>query len=1343
MKLKSKTLFASFLILAFNLFSSEKKDFKFDFTPDEASGKEGCIAVNGKTIYNQKRGFGWAKEWGRAYGGRKQTKSKQPQNSLLQGSIGAPHTVREADFIVDLPNGVYEVELTAGVTSPTEGRKGICMALEGKAMIPPPGIGGWGVVSKRKVPVLVEDGSLNVKFFVCGEGGAQRLNLYSLSVSPVENKNKSETLAKKWSEAPDMNKLGKRKIKIGGKEYIEIARRNETSPERWISKYKNKKCLLYARNNPGDILDYSIPREREIITQIDAFASPGEVQPLYFGVYAMEDVKDVRIKFFPLSDGKAAIYPENIELFTVSCHPQSPTEVISSTARIAPELLEKNMPFDIKKGKTQPLYILVKTPQKQKPGVYKGKIRFAPQGVEPFDLEINFRVLPLDLKKPKGKVWHLYSDTARWLQMSPREMRKEIEDMASHGINSLKTGMAPLYGTYIEKNNKITNVDYGRIGEGLRYAFKIGMNGPLLISSTPVLASSLDGWRLDKENNSSHIILREKDENILKITNKNEKSVFHISQSYPADLPSGESIRLQAEYRFTGKGKAQVYLSHRTLQRVPYKKSIKLPLPQSNGKWQKLSVVSKIPNGYPENMASFNYTGGPGIIEIKNICLFGRDGAINHICNYQFARSFNKLDLNAQWPSGFIENYKNAVKAYIKGAEELGFNIYLEGKDEAGSESDISELKFTKEAGAKTWCNLSLPLAKKNCDILDAVCFYGTLLGEEKNGLKIIDSFHKKGKEVYVITSGTYAGQDYDLMPNRYGVGYFFWKSKADGTGIWTFQRSCGNPFDDFDSRYRDHLLVYPPRKKGGEPIPTIGWEGIREGWKDYCYINTLEKALSSISKNNPKRKQGKAVLDFIRKRIPWYDEFSIESFDNKEADKLRWLAAWTTMRLQGKSLALTAKKKTGKNVELKVRALNAKQEVHEQTTLCPMRKGTVKIDGKLDDEAWNNAQEISDFRPHTNGSLEPEVETRAYLMHDKNNIYLGFKCYEPNMDKLNDKIKERDGNVFADESIEIFLDTNNDEFSFYQMCLNSAGSKFDMKCAGGIHFGANIFNARYGNEKIRDQKWNGNWIVKTSRHQDRWEAEIAIPFSTVGRESDIWGFHLGRNRRIGKRRTYSNKAIGSFHQPEKFAKLALCGSRNGKIKLKNWKRPPFYYGINTARFEFDSVDGLKCSTEITDKNGGIRKRNGIIKEDFLDARYDLNQDDKMLKFLIADKEGNCLYNFRQPFQVSKPIEILSERQIFFKGKEMGKAEFKIKLHLSAPYMNSGKISINLMKEKSFLKSFKAPLLSSQYLAQINAGDLQEGFYSLKIIVSPKGEKELELEFPIIVIPHYINAQQN
>ena len=77
-----------------------------------------------------------------------------------------------------------------------------------------------------------------------------------------------------------------------------------------------------------------------------------------------------------------------------------------------------------------------------------------------------------------------------------------------------------------------------------------------------------------------------------------------------------------------------------------------------------------------------------------------------------------------------------------------------------------------------------------------------------------------------------------DVM--RFKGGFFFWKTGATGQLYWAYQYPRGNPITDLDGI--DWCAAYP-----GEtgPIPTIEWEGLREGIDDFRYIRTLELEIS------------------------------------------------------------------------------------------------------------------------------------------------------------------------------------------------------------------------------------------------------------------------------------------------------------------------------------------------------------------------------------------------------------------------------------------------------------------------------------------------------------------
>ena len=84
--------------------------------------------------------------------------------------------------------------------------------------------------------------------------------------------------------------------------------------------------------------------------------------------------------------------------------------------------------------------------------------------------------------------------------------------------------------------------------------------------------------------------------------------------------------------------------------------------------------------------------------------------------------------------------------------------------------------------------------------------------------------------------------------------GLLLWKSRAAGISPYCYQHlpvPPSSPYDDFDDwdagtpadtrPLRDHMATYPARSGS---IPTVQWEGLREGINDLRYLTTLQKAL-------------------------------------------------------------------------------------------------------------------------------------------------------------------------------------------------------------------------------------------------------------------------------------------------------------------------------------------------------------------------------------------------------------------------------------------------------------------------------------------------------------------
>ena len=128
--------------------------------------------------------------------------------------------------------------------------------------------------------------------------------------------------------------------------------------------------------------------------------------------------------------------------------------------------------------------------------------------------------------------------------------------------------------------------------------------------------------------------------------------------------------------------------------------------------------------------------------------------------------------------------------------------------------------------------------------------------------------------------------------PNLHRVlsGVYLWKTGADGIAPYCYQHAPAfpfSPFDDFDAweplvrvgKFRDQMTVYPAMSG---VIPTVQWEGMREGITDLRYLTTLDYALGLAGRVDPRR-SGSPAGDARRRRDDFLsriviDEIEVES---------------------------------------------------------------------------------------------------------------------------------------------------------------------------------------------------------------------------------------------------------------------------------------------------------------------------------------------------------------------------------------------------------------------------------------------------------------------------------
>ncbi len=257
--------------------------------------------------------------------------------------------------------------------------------------------------------------------------------------------------------------------------------------------------------------------------------------------------------------------------------------------------------------------------------------------------------------------------------------------------------------------------------------------------------------------------------------------------------------------------------------------------------------------------------------------------------------------------------------------------------------------------------------------------------------------------------------------------------------------------------------------------------------------------------------------------------------------------------------------------------------------------KDEMKIDGKLDENAWIKAPKSPRFVDMISG--EPALyDTRSAVLWDDHYMYIGFWLEEP---FVTANFTKRDEPLFIENNVEFFVDGIDTYYELEINALNTIyeaffiwkdaykrGGKFDIPKFDVHQNKVSTFQGYYERD---DQFWEGihprgirwafrNWDfpgLQTSVHvngkindhtnvDQGWTVELALPWKGMkwlanGRSlppmgGDIWKFFFGRFEKL----TSLNKSVGwswdptgmnDSHRPEKFTPIQFSRTYISDVK--------------------------------------------------------------------------------------------------------------------------------------------------------------------------------------------------
>lgn len=160
---------------------------------------------------------------------------------------------------------------------------------------------------------------------------------------------------------------------------------------------------------------------------------------------------------------------------------------------------------------------------------------------------------------------------------------------------------------------------------------------------------------------------------------------------------------------------------------------------------------------------------------------------------------------------------------------------------------------------------------------------------------------------------------------------------------------------------------------------------------------------------------------------------------------------------------------------------------------------GPIIIDGIGDDKAWMDTDVAKDFYmvlPMDEGKANERTEIR--MTYDDKNIYLLATFYHTLKGDYYVESLRRDFSFGKNDNFLLFLDPFNNQTTGFSFGSNAYGAQWD----GTMYNGSTV-----------DLNWDSKWISETTRDDEKWVFEMALPFKSIRYEDGVseWGINFSR----------------------------------------------------------------------------------------------------------------------------------------------------------------------------------------------------------------------------------------
>ncbi len=229
------------------------------------------------------------------------------------------------------------------------------------------------------------------------------------------------------------------------------------------------------------------------------------------------------------------------------------------------------------------------------------------------------------------------------------------------------------------------------------------------------------------------------------------------------------------------------------------------------------------------------------------------------------------------------------------------------------------------------------------------------------------------------------------------------------------------------------------------------------------------------------------------------------------------------------------------------------------------------KLDGLVSERMWQRIEPATDFIQQNPDEGEPSPErTEVRFAFDDQNLYISIICFDSQPENIVVTQNRRDGELDDTDSVQILLDTFNDDQNAVIFGTSPTGIEFDAQVSkagqsrgggGGPARAGGQGGAQRGGATAFNLNWDAVWEVRSQITARGWESEMVIPFRTLRYRTGegLWGVNIMRNLRRRNELSFWSPISRAF----RLTQVSSAGSLEGleTTTQRNLKLLPYVLG--------------------------------------------------------------------------------------------------------------------------------------------------------------------------------------